>query len=128
MTVFVVNLVGHDKNLRDTGRYGQLCILSDKFSFPDEVDDEGRLSHHFRSQLDAGVRRYDPSSDFVLPLGDMAQVSYFMAQLGARAERERWTLPIRILRFDRIEKAYYVVTIGGSHAHEVQEPDRRSDS
>ena len=102
MTVFIP----HDNgkyDLTNAVRYGERVVLFTRDTFPDTVDDElPKIMAVIGQKL---VSRYDPMTDRLCLTGSpLYQVACAYA-LG-------WTRrPLRLLRYDRLERAYYPISL-----------------
>lgn len=103
MTVYVPQDDGH-KDLGDALRFGELHVMSRKYVYPDEVD-QGVLPQEVRTRIELAATLYNPRTDFLLPIGDQAQVLAFTAALARRSKT------IRVLRYDRQTNQYLEIVI-----------------
>lgn len=103
VTVFVVN-ASHDRDVGAAEDYGELHYVNHRYAFSDELDDE-RLPPEFVLNIQACVDDFDPATDFLLILGDHAQLVAMTAML-ARRHKE-----FRVLRYDRKEQGYLVIRV-----------------
>lgn len=104
MTVFVVNS-SHDLNLTSAERFGAIRYVNHKYIYGDEIGDDGSLPAAFVDNMRRCADEFDADSDYLLIAGDHLQLVAFTAELSIIFP---W---FRVLRWDRIEQAYFGVKI-----------------
>lgn len=103
MTVYLPHDDG-TKDYSDAVRFGDLHVIRRKFIYPDEFID-GRLPRDVWQTFWDAARQYDGDKDYVLPYGDLVQVTTFTSLILVMFKS------LRVLRYDRHEKAYMAVII-----------------
>lgn len=110
MTVWVPHDDG-TKDFSDAVRFGDISVISRKFLYPDEFGESDNVSPgfnlpvHAKTALWSAAYHYDGFADYVMPYGDLVQVTYFISCL------MRLKKNVRVLRYDRHEQAYMAVMI-----------------
>lgn len=114
MAVYVINDGGSErqarsKDLSPAARFGTLTLVSKKFLYPSDVDDDMHMSPEVLTPIAEAAKRFRPGMDYLLPIGDLIQVLQFVA-LVVSANPEGPD-EIRVLRWDREQEDYYVVNL-----------------
>ncbi len=105
MTVFVPHDDG-TKDFTDATRFGEIYVIRRKFIYPDEFVNDGYvLPEDIRALFWFYANRFDGNADYILPYGDLVQILYFTSCIVALDKL------LRLLRYDRHEKAYMPVVV-----------------
>ncbi len=113
MAVYVINDGGSErqarsKDLSPAARFGTLTLVSKKFLYPSDLDDDGHMNQELMTPIGLAARKFNPAIDYLLPIGDLIQVLQFVALVvSAQPEGPE----IRVLRWDREQEDYYVVNL-----------------
>lgn len=102
MTVYVVQDDGRHK-LGDARRYGELSVIFRDDIYPDDVDEQMPV---IMVRAYEALHNFSPLNDYLALVGAPAYAaicSYVLGDMGVK--------PVRLLRFDRHEHAYYPVVI-----------------
>lgn len=106
MTVYIPHNDGAYKDYSDAKRYGELHFIGHFGVYPDTVHHEHHtLPEEITAPLNRAAADYDSEEDFVIPTGDIVLVCYFVSLLTLMHKT------IRLLKYDRIERAYYQVAM-----------------
>lgn len=104
MTVYAVTQKGSD-DLTDAMRFGDIKYVNHRYIYGDELQASGELPAEFTRHMDRCADEFDPDEDFLAIVGDHLQLVAFSATLAARYRQ------FRVLRWDRIQKAYFPAQI-----------------
>lgn len=92
-------------DISDAARFGEVRVLFNRDLYPDDAEDRmPRVVEHVRRQLG----EFDPEIDYLCLVGSPIYQAVCFRVLGEVLPAGQ---PIRALRFDRIERAYYDLTI-----------------
>lgn len=103
--VYVTQHDGHF-DLDDAMRYGQLKVIFTRDIYPDDADEQ------MPKQCERALRvlaDFDADRDYLCLIGSPLYVAACSWALGALGIKR-----FNVLRFDKIEKAYYTIAIGSS--------------
>lgn len=110
--VFVVSHMPHN-DISDAANFGEITIINHRYVFLDEmppIPGGGYgMPDSFASNIRAAVDRFNFHADHVLIGGDPYQLSAFMMELGVRHFNAQVRAPIRMLRYERMERRYVSV-------------------
>lgn len=115
--VFVPQFTARDRrDISGLKQYGRIEILSDHHLYPDDVDEAmPRLWAAARAKL----LDFNPGMDYLALVGSPMMIAACAFILGARFALD--PVRVRLLRYDRLENAYYIVDIGAiDHAGPIQ--------
>lgn len=88
-------------------RWGEVRYINKGYLFADDLDDD-ELPPEMMDNLERVASLFNPRQDFLLIVGDHAQLVLFAALLAARHPY------FRVLRYDRQAQAYYPIRIPGT--------------
>ena len=89
-------------DLTDLNRFGELVVLFNRDIYPDNA---GEMTGVMKRAYDV-LREFNPLLDFLCLVGSPVYVAACAYVLG-----DRGLHPVRLLRYDRHERAYYEVGI-----------------
>lgn len=101
--VFIPNMVRQD--LTAARQWGELRFVNEKYVYPDELQENGRLPQDTSRLLHEAAQEFDPYEDYLLIVGDHWQVVEMSALLGRMYEF------FKVLRWDRQAEGYVPATI-----------------
>lgn len=111
MTVFLINDGGmakaRNRDYATARRFGELVLVNDKFLLADGINDEGHMIGQIFYNIEQAAKAFNPFTDYLLPVGDVVQVLQFVALVATKGI----STPIRVLRWDKEEHDYYVVSL-----------------
>lgn len=90
-------------DVEDAQRYGALHVIFRRELYPDEIDDQWESC--IRRAEDA-LSDFDPDHDLLCMIGSPLYTALCVFLLGRRHKA------INVLRYDRLEHAYYQIPIG----------------
>jgi len=103
MTVWVVNTVSW--SLDSALQFGDLRYINGKYIYADALLPDGGIPNGFFDNMVAAVEQFDPSTDYLLIVGDHLQLLQMTALLTHAYSK------FRALRYDRQAQGYFPVTI-----------------
>lgn len=103
--VYVVHPVRED--LGAAKLWGKLRYVNEHYVYGDELTDDNELPFHIVANMQRHAGQFDPRHDYLLIVGDHAQLVAFSVQLAVRYKA------FSVLRYDRLQGAYFVIRIGG---------------
>lgn len=103
--IYMVHPTKHD-DITPALRFGEPRYVNTGYLYPDEIEVED-LPPKVTQNMEACADAFRPEQDFLVILGDHLQLIAFSAML---AVRHPW---FRVLRYDRIESAYWPIRVPG---------------
>lgn len=89
-------------DLSDAERFGSIIVISRRDVYPDDADER---MPEVAAEATSFLRHFDPRQDYLCLVGSPVHLATCCLVLGSQVHR-----PIRMLRYDRMERRYCVIT------------------